>query len=156
MQEFLFGAAKNLGASALAEAVESLLDVIRSILQRECLVTDLESLRAPPSYNAAEYAASHSAMVAACRAVRACFDQLDLDARRATAELARHKTKGQERPVSRRCESSYGSASRYLPDMDLVFTQAELQASSKPAQGLHLQPHNQKHSRDFVTECRGD
>jgi hypothetical protein len=117
---FLLGAAKNFGAKALASAVETLLDMIRTVTGRECLVPD-HSLSFAPSVDAAQRASWQCALVTAARAVRGCFDQLDLDARRAVASLSRHQIL---RKTSNACS--------HTPDLDMVFTQAALQAGPDP------------------------
>jgi hypothetical protein len=109
-----------------------MLNAIRTILQRECLVGDLHSLRTPPCANASECAARHGALVAASRVVRACFAQLDLDVRRAAADLAFHRG-GKEQNTS--CHYEADGVSHYIPDIDLVFTQAKLQAAVVPSPG---------------------
>jgi hypothetical protein len=119
---FLLGAAKNFGAKALAGAVEIMLNMIRTITGRECLVPD-QSLSFPPSADAAQRASWHCALVTAARAVRGCYDQLDLDARRATAILSRHLL----------ARKRARDACSHTPDLDMVFTQAALQAGPDPA-----------------------
>jgi hypothetical protein len=119
---FLLGAAKNFGAKALAGAVETMLDMIRTITGRECLVPD-HSLSFSPSADAAQRASWHCALVTAARAVRGCFDQLDLDARRATVILSRHLL----------ARKRARDACSHTPDLDMVFTQAALQTGPDPA-----------------------
>ena len=119
-----------------------MLNAIRTISQRECLVTDLHSLRAPPCANASDFAARHGALIAASRAVRASFAQLDLDARRAAADLACHRG-GKEQDTS--CHHEAG-ACHYIPDIDLVFTQAKLQAAVVPSSG-HRESAGSKYKR---------
>jgi hypothetical protein len=113
---FLLGAAKNLGAKPLSNSVDTMLDVIRTITGCKCLVS--ESISIMPSN---PRTSCLGALVAAGRAVRGCFDQLDLDARRAVASLSRHLTacKGVDDGVG---------GSLHLPDLDMIFTQAALQA----------------------------
>ncbi len=113
---FLLGAAKNLGAKPLTDSVDSLLDVIRAITGRECLVPESDSISLSKTHTC-----SHGALVAAGRAVRGCFDQLDLDARRAVASLSRHLASG--KGEFRTC------GSLHMPDLDMIFTQAALQAA---------------------------
>jgi hypothetical protein len=116
---YLLGAAKNFGAKALASSVETLLDVIRTVTGRECLVPD-HSLSLPPSTDASHRASWHCALVTAARVVRGCFDQLDLDARRAAASLSRHLM----------ARKGAHDACSHTPDLDMVFTHATLQAGS--------------------------
>jgi hypothetical protein len=113
---FLLGAAKNLGARPLSDSVDSVLDVIRTITGHECLVPDSLSIppRNPP-------ASCHGALVAAGRAVRGCFDQLDCDARRTVASLSCHlmACKGADDGIG---------GSLHIPGLGVIFTQAALQA----------------------------
>lgn len=131
MQEFLFGAAKNLGAAALVDAIENMLDLIRMISQHDCLVSDTHNLRARNGSRGAECAAHHGAMVAASRAVRACFDQLDLDARRATAELTRHRMCTRHQSVSRCCNASVACDTVSTPDIDQSGGKADYAVNNK-------------------------
>ena len=87
---FILGASKNIGAKPLAGAVDTVLDVIRAIVKRECLSDNPHTLRFPPCTDASERASWQCALVTAARAVRGCFDQLDLDARRAIACHSRY------------------------------------------------------------------
>ncbi len=103
---FLLGASKNIGAKPLADAVAVVIEVIRIIMKREHLVADPHTLRFSPctGLGASERAGCHEALVAAARAVRGCFDQLDLDARRASTSLSRYSM------------ASKGSLCSNLPD----------------------------------------
>jgi hypothetical protein len=116
---FLLGAAKNLGAKPLSDSVDSVLDVIRTIIGRECLVPDSTGI-APSNPRAS----CHGALVAAGRAVRGCFDQLDLDARRAVASLSR------ELMASKGADGGVGDSS-HMPELDMIFMQAALQAGPR-------------------------
>jgi hypothetical protein len=118
---FLLGAAKNFGAKALAGAVETLLDMIRTITGRECLVHD-DPFSFPTSTDASQRATWHCALATAARTVRGCFDQLDRDARHATASLSYHL-------MARR---GARDACSHTPDLDMVFTHATLQAGAEP------------------------
>jgi hypothetical protein len=89
---FILGASKNIGARPLADAVETVLDVIRTIVNCECLSDEPNTLCFPPCTDAAERANWQCALVTAGRAVRGCFDQLDIDARQTTASISRHLT----------------------------------------------------------------
>jgi hypothetical protein len=81
---FLLGAAKNLRAQNLISAVEELLDVIRSMVNVECLVDatiTVESHCIERFQQGAIRAARHSALIAAARSVRVQFDRLENDVR---------------------------------------------------------------------------
>jgi HPt (histidine-containing phosphotransfer) domain-containing protein len=84
---FIVGASKNIGAKPLTGAVDTVLDVVRAIVKRECLSDNPHTLRFPPCTDASERASWQCALVTAARAVRGCFDQLDLDARRAIVRI---------------------------------------------------------------------
>ena len=87
---FILGASKNMRAKPLAGAVDTLLDLIRVIVKRECLSDNPHTFCFPPCTDASERASWQCALVTAGRAVRRCFDQLERDARRAILCLSRH------------------------------------------------------------------
>ena len=119
---FLLGASKNIGAKPLADAVTVVIEVIRVIMKREDLVTDPHSLRFPPCAGASERAGCHNALIAASHAVRGCFDQLDLDARSAVTSLSRYMM----------VRKGTSGACSHMPELDMIFTQAALQAGPDP------------------------
>jgi hypothetical protein len=108
---FIVGASKNIGAKPLEVALDTVLDVIRAIVKRECLSDDPHTLRFPPCNDASERASWQCALVTAARTVRGCFDQLDLDARRAIANLKRHlKGAGGARPDAQGIDATVAQA----------------------------------------------
>ena len=117
---FILGSSRNLGAEQLAQAIENLLDLIRR------KVSDVTK----PNFHAgaadgAQHEAWKGALDAAVRDVRFRFDQVVLDAFGATSILAQHT--GNKEEIEGGCS---GVSSLYLPDLDLVFTQADLQKAS--------------------------
>uniref|UniRef100_A0A7S0M4R5 Uncharacterized protein n=1 Tax=Cryptomonas curvata TaxID=233186 RepID=A0A7S0M4R5_9CRYP len=116
---FLLGTAKNLGAQSLIEAVEALLCLIRAIGKLDSLIDVALSFDAHCCCNHVD------ALVASICTIRGCFDQVDHDARRAVADLARCNVKAAAGYVEK--NGGFDSSSS-LPELDMIFTQALFQS----------------------------
>jgi hypothetical protein len=119
---FILGASKNIGAKPLAGAVDTVLDFIRVIAKRECLSDNPHTLCFAPCADASERASWQCALVTAGRAVRRCFDQLDVDVRHAIASLSHYLMVRKEA----------GGARSAFPELDMAYSQAARQAGLDP------------------------
>ncbi len=117
-QMFLLGAAKNLGAQSLVEAVEALLCLVRDIGKLDSFV-DVALI-----FDAHSCSNHVDALAASICTIRGCFDQVDRDARRAVADLARCNVKPEAGYVGKAGFDNNSS----LPELDMVFTQALFQS----------------------------
>ena len=115
MQLFIFDASKNLGAQQLAGAVENLLDLIRTSSQHNCLIPSAGATCRRPCEQTVCCDERRQALIAAIRHISERFEQLESDVRNATDIL------------SRCVRRQHCLGSMHVPEMDLVFMQAELQ-----------------------------
>jgi hypothetical protein len=116
---FLLGAAKNLGAHSLIAAVEALLCLVREIVELDSLVDDVFFFGAYSCSNHVD------ALIASIRTIHGCFDQVDRDARHAVVDLASCNV---EAAVSYFRNGGFDSSLQYIPELDMIFTQALLQS----------------------------
>ncbi len=148
---FLLGASRNIRAKPLADVVDVMIEVIRIIVKRENLVADSHSLRFLPCTGASEHAGCHDALIATARAVRGCFDQLDLDARGVVTSISLYSM----------VRKGTSGANSHMPDLDMIFTLATLQAGPGPTLGSctpaageprpsHCPPSNTMRATDLI------
>jgi hypothetical protein len=117
---YLLGTAQNLCAQRLVKAVEVLLDIIRGIVKRDCLIAE------DSAFNAFSCSDHVTALFKSTTAISDSFDQVDRDARRAVADLA----KCNMRAPANYCELGrfYSSRSLHIPELDMIFTHALFQS----------------------------